>query len=74
MIMPGRNGIELANIERTTYPSCSVLLFSGNASSQGLLDTSDEDSRTFEILEKPVFPPELLKKVASLLNLRANKV
>ena len=67
VMMPGLNGVELAKLIQTTYPDCPILLFSGNTNAQGLLDAARQKGRSFEVLAKPVYPPELLAKVATLL-------
>jgi CheY-like chemotaxis protein len=43
------------------------LLFSGNADTQDLLEAAQQEGHAFEVLAKPVPPPQLLAKVASLL-------
>lgn len=69
VVMPGMNGITLATKIRTSYPSCGVLLFSGNADTQGLLELARREGHDFEILAKPVSPPYMLAKVAELARL-----
>lgn len=68
VVMPGMNGITLATRIRTSYPSCGVLLFSGNADTQSLLELSRRGGHDFEILAKPVSPPLMLAKVAALVS------
>ena len=68
VVMPGMDGVALAKTVRTSYPTCRVLLFSGNADTQGLLEAAQQDGHTFEILAKPIGPPQMLAKVESLLN------
>jgi CheY-like chemotaxis protein len=67
VIMPGLDGIALARKIRTIYPTCQVLLFSGNAETQDLLQAAQQEGYSFEVLAKPVPPPQMLAKVASLL-------
>lgn len=69
VVMPGMNGIALATKIHTSYPSCGVLLFSGNADTQSLLELARRDGHEFEILAKPVSPPYMLQKVAALAEL-----
>jgi CheY-like chemotaxis protein len=73
VVMPGMNGITLATKIRTSYPSCGVLLFSGNADTQSLLELSRRVGHDFEILAKPVSPPVMLAKLASLVSLHEAK-
>ena len=68
VVMPGMNGIAMAKIVQMSYPNCRVLLFSGNAITQDLLESAEDDGYAFEILAKPVPPLYMLAKVASLLD------
>jgi CheY-like chemotaxis protein len=68
VVMPGLDGIELAMLIRASCPNCRVLLFSGNADTQQLLDKAERQGNAFEILAKPVPPPQMLAKVAALLD------
>jgi DNA-binding NtrC family response regulator len=67
VIMPGFDGITLAKKIQTCCPDCKVLLFSGNADTQNLLESAQRDGHSFEVLAKPVPPPQMLAKVALLL-------
>lgn len=69
VIMPGMDGIALAKIIQKSYPNCPVLIFSGNADTQALLDAAKDEGHLFEVLAKPVSPPVMLAKVACLLEL-----
>jgi len=68
VVKPGINGIELAKTIQTSHPKCQVLLFSGNADTQDLLNTAKQQGHVFEVLAKPVPPPLMLAKVAFLLS------
>jgi DNA-binding NtrC family response regulator len=67
VVMPGMNGLAMAKNIQIAYPNCRVLLFSGNADTQDLLDAARREGHAFEVLAKPVPPPQMLEKVASLL-------
>jgi len=67
VVMPGMDGVALARKIRKCYPACRILLFSGNAETQNLLQVAQQDGHAFEVLAKPVPPPEMLAKVALLL-------
>lgn len=67
VIMPGLDGITMAKMIRSSYPACQVLLFSGNADTQDLLEAAQKEGHSFEVLAKPVPPPQMLARVASLL-------
>ncbi len=63
--MPGMSGIDLAIQIKEQYPNCKVLLFSGLASTAGLLDEARRQGHDFEILAKPIHPSDLLAKMAA---------
>jgi DNA-binding NtrC family response regulator len=68
VVMPGMDGIAMTKIIGKSHPDCPVLLFSGNADTQDLLEAARQDGHAFEVLAKPVPPPQMLAKVASLLS------
>ena len=68
VIMPGMNGIALAKAIRVSNPNCQVLLFSGNADTQELLQAAQKDGQDCDILAKPVSPKQMLEKVASFFH------
>jgi DNA-binding NtrC family response regulator len=72
VVMPGLDGVELGKRIRASYPDCQVLLFSGNADTQTILNAAEQQGYTFEVLAKPVSPPQILAKVASLLDQRSS--
>lgn len=63
VVMPGMNGIEMAIQVRERFPTCKVLLFSGQAATADLLDKARRSGHDFELLAKPVHPAELLAKI-----------
>jgi DNA-binding NtrC family response regulator len=66
VIMPEMNGVELATKIRDLYPRTKILLMSGNAVTQEILD--DLKGQPFEIVAKPFPPRQMIAKVASLLS------
>lgn len=56
VIMPGMSGITLAKQVLTSYPACRVLLFSGNAETQDLLQAAQQEGHAFDVMAKPVPP------------------
>jgi CheY-like chemotaxis protein len=66
--MPGMNGIELAIALVQSIPDCKVLLFSGQASTNDLLDEARHAGHSFTLLTKPVHPTDLLKRINQFLN------
>lgn len=67
VVMPGMSGIELAIAVQRDFPTCKVLLFSGQAATAEMLDEASSRGHRFELLAKPVHPLELLDKVAQLI-------
>lgn len=63
VVMPMLNGIELAIRVQQVRPECKVLLFSGQAYTQNLLEAAQTKGNHFEVLSKPVHPTDLLKKI-----------
>jgi CheY-like chemotaxis protein len=66
VIMPGLNGLELAVRLRANAPDCEILLFSGNATTQDLLDLARGEGHRFELLPKPIPARTLLAKISSM--------
>ena len=63
MMGPGMDGTELA-IEMTRFhPACKVILFSGHAATQDLLEKARSRGYTFPVLTKPLHPQELLARI-----------
>ena len=65
--MPGMSGIEMAITLRSEFPSCAILLISGQAATADMLEVARRQGHTFELLAKPVHPTVLLKRVAQIL-------
>jgi DNA-binding NtrC family response regulator len=68
VILPGMNGIDLAIATRTNYPSCRIILFSGNANTSLLLEEASRKGYFFDVLAKPVHPDLMLEAASSLLS------
>ncbi len=67
VVMPGMSGIEMAIAIRREFPSCAILLISGQAATADMLETARRQGHTFELLAKPVHPTVLLRRVAQIL-------
>ncbi len=63
VVMAGMNGIEMAIQIRGRIPSCRILMFSGQSSSQSLLEAAKLGGYVFDFLMKPVHPADLLAKL-----------
>lgn len=66
VVMPGMSGIDLAVQFRSAYPTCKVLLFSGQVATADMLATAKLHGHDFEVLAKPVHPSDLLAKLRDL--------
>jgi FixJ family two-component response regulator len=58
--MPQMSGVDLGRQFRAMYPSCRVLLFSGQAETSVSLSKASDGGRNFEVLAKPIHPAELI--------------
>lgn len=63
VVMPGLDGVSMAIEIRTSLPETAVLLFSGQAGTRDLLHSAEEKGFHFDLLEKPIPPGELIRKV-----------
>jgi DNA-binding response OmpR family regulator len=67
VVMPGMNGIDLAVAIKQAIPACKVLLFSGQATTASLLDSTGPAATDFAVLSKPLHPTDLLARVSASL-------
>jgi CheY-like chemotaxis protein len=63
VVMGGVSGIESAIKIGAMLPTCKILLFSGHAATNDLLEKARLQGHQFEILAKPVHPSDLLTKL-----------
>jgi CheY-like chemotaxis protein len=68
VLMPGISGLEAAIKVREMLPACKVLLFSGQAATQNLLETASARGHEFELLTKPVHPIDLIARMQSVMS------
>jgi DNA-binding NtrC family response regulator len=64
--MPGISGIDLAIQMRARFPTCKILLFSGQATTVDLLNDARAQGHQFDLLLKPAPPTEPLFEVARM--------
>jgi CheY-like chemotaxis protein len=64
--MPGLTGIDLAIQIKAQYPDCKILLFSGQATTQDLLEDARSQGHNFQLLQKPVHPSVMLSMIGEL--------
>ncbi len=67
VVLPQMNGIDLAVTIRNAHPNCRLVLFSGQQTSQSVLEEAAKKGHLFEILAKPVHPLFMLDYVSSRL-------
>jgi CheY-like chemotaxis protein len=68
VMLPRMNGIQFADVLRSNYPSCQLILVSGHPGTSELLDAARKNGQPlFEILAKPLHPTHILEIVAGLL-------
>lgn len=60
VLMPGIDGVTMALQIRQRYPTCKVLLFSGQAATKDLLEEARIRGYEFELRLKPIHPRDLL--------------
>lgn len=63
VVMEKINGVEAAIRIRTMIPQCRVLLFSGQAATENLLEDARARGHEFELLAKPVHPKDVLARL-----------
>jgi DNA-binding NtrC family response regulator len=68
IVMPGMSGVQLAMEFQRSHPNSKVLLFSGNANIGEFIVEATAAGYSFDLLNKPVHPNELLRTVRTLLN------
>jgi DNA-binding response OmpR family regulator len=66
VMMPGMNGIELAITVKEMIPDCKILLFSGHAQLNSLVDDPRYASHDFPLLAKPIHPDVLMARISSM--------
>ena len=65
--MPRMTGVETAIAVTEMNPECKVLLFCWQAATVDLLEKAREDGYDFSILDKPIHPTQLLRRVSECL-------
>lgn len=64
VMMPRLSGVDLAIAIRESFPECKILLFSGQAITAGLLKEASQKGYTFDLINKPIHPTDLLKRIS----------
>ena len=66
VMMPSLSGVKLAIRFRKSWPSCRILLFSGNTGTIDLLKEAHLEGFDFPLIGKPVHPNELINHIKAL--------
>lgn len=69
VLMTDFNGIDAAIQIRALIPEIQVFLFSGQSGAADLLDRPEASAHSFEMLEKPVHPRDLLSRLQAAIGL-----
>lgn len=67
IVMPGMNGVDLAEAIQQTIPDCRIVMFSGQASTVDYLSLGRTFRTRVELLAKPIAPRELISALTQLL-------
>ena len=65
--LPDQDGISLARQLCQRVPDCKILLMTGSTEGSELVQTAMKEGLEFEVLAKPIPPPELLQRLSSML-------
>lgn len=66
VMMPGMTGIDMAIALHAEFPDIKVLLLSGHAMTDVLINQARSRGYGFELLAKPIHPDVLLERLGSL--------
>lgn len=67
VVMPVMNGVDFAIEASKLRPSTKILLISGNAATQEMIETARVRGHAFSLMAKPVPPRQLLAAVDAIL-------
>ena len=66
--MPEMDGVSMAMQIRKSQPEVKVLLFSAQTGAANLLRPAEKEGFHFELMQKPMHPDEIVRRVAQALN------
>jgi CheY-like chemotaxis protein len=66
VVMPKLNGIDLGVQFKVLYPTCRILLFSGQAATADFMESARKKGHDFQLLTKPVHPRDLLAAIEAI--------
>ena len=65
VLMPRMSGVDLGIKLRTQFPQMKVILFSGQASTSGMIQRAEADGHRFVLIPKPIHPDDLIARLRS---------
>jgi CheY-like chemotaxis protein len=65
--MGGMNGVDTAIKILNFHPNCKVLLIAAQTATRHIQEEARAKGFNFEVLEKPIPPPELIESISQLL-------
>jgi CheY-like chemotaxis protein len=68
VMMPVMNGVDFAVKVSKLHLGIKVLLISGHAGTQDMIEAARSDGLSLDLLAKPVLPEDLLARVADILD------
>jgi len=74
VMMPDKNGIDVASEVQALVPKCRVLFFSGQCNTAALLIKAKQSGKHWEVLPKPVHPKDLLARVRDVVHGESNEI
>jgi CheY-like chemotaxis protein len=74
VVMPELSGVDLAIQVKESHPSCRILLFSGQACTNDLLERARVVGHEFTLLSKPIHPVDLFREIDRLQDRASNAV
>jgi DNA-binding NtrC family response regulator len=69
LCMPSMSGIDFATQVQNDFPDCKILFFSGQIDGD-LRAGVQIDGHSFPLMNKPIYPGELLRRVEALIGIR----
>jgi CheY-like chemotaxis protein len=67
--LPDMTGIEAARQVKEIAPGCHILLISGDGEASEALEEARLQGTSFEVLPKPISPPDLIQRIADRLKI-----
>ena len=66
VLMPKMSGVDLGIELRSQFPDLKIILFSGQASSSGMIQRAEAEGHHFTLFPKPIHPDDLMARLRKL--------